>query len=98
MIDPAKVPGLDPGDVKDPEYILADVGRDGRVRLVPFLFDREDETWDEFCARAARVSNALNEHCPKADRFVLVKAIVNGASIGLFLFWLIGEFLWRLFR
>ena len=98
MIDPAKVPGLDPGDVKDPEYILADVGRDGRVRLVPFLFDRETETWDEFCARAARVSNALNEHCPKEDQFGFFKAIVIVAPIGLFLFWLIWELIWRLFQ
>lgn len=47
-------------DVKFPEYISDGLTPGGRPQKVPFLYRRDGETWEEFCARMGRVSRSLN--------------------------------------
>lgn len=72
-------------DVQPPEFIIDGMAPGGRMQKVPFLYQREGETWNQFCARMKRVSDSLNDHA----------APENGLTIrSLIMIFLFGLLVW----
>lgn len=77
-----------PDDVQPPEYICDGRTPRGRPQKIPYLYLREGETWEEFCARGSRVSRSLNNE--PDDRMSLLRLIgfrVLGLAMWCLLIW-----------
>ncbi len=80
-------------DIEPPEFIIDRPGPNGSIQKVPFLYQRDGETWDDFCARMKRVSDSLHYEIPD-DATIPFGRLVLMCLVGLLMWWSI----WRFFR
>lgn len=80
-------------DVQPPEFIIDGMAPGGRIQKVPFLYQREGETWNQFCARMKRVADALNNDIPPAIGRPFLRRlpviILVGLALWAAVFWMI---------
>lgn len=78
-------------DVQDPEYVINGMGHDGKIRKVPFLFQREGETWEGFCERMRRVSDALNNELVPQEKSLTTSGLITIILFYMLMGWAVYE-------